>query len=57
MEEALTCYALYTLNQGIIRFSQTISQLAFRTITIPQNLGNLTLSASTTVPNNPVIQD
>ena len=58
MEEALTCYALYTLNQGIIpALSQTISQLVFSTITIPQNLGNLTLSASTTVPNNPAIQD
>jgi hypothetical protein len=58
MEEALKCYALYTLNQGIIPgIAKTISQLAFSSIALPNNMGSLTLSASTSVPNNPAIQD
>ena len=58
LEKSLECYALVALNQGILpQIGASISQLAFGLMTLPDDLGSLQVSASTTVPNNPAIQD
>jgi hypothetical protein len=58
MEEAIECYALLALNRGILpKASEAISALAFKTISLPQGLGSLTLSASTAVPHNPAVEE
>ena len=58
LENSLECYALLALNQGILPvIGDTISNVAFDFINLPDSLGNLRVSASTTVPNNPAIED
>jgi hypothetical protein len=58
MEEAIECYALLALNRGILpKAAEAISAVAFKTISLPEGLGSLTLSASTAVPHNPAVED
>jgi hypothetical protein len=57
LENSIECYALLALNQGIIPpLSSSISNLAFGLIDLPDNMGSLRVSGSTTVPNNPAIE-
>jgi len=57
LENGIECYALLALNQGIIpTLADSISTLAFDTINLPNNMGKIRASASTTVPNNPAIE-
>lgn len=56
--EMIECYALLTLNRGILpQIAQAISSVAFHTINIPDSMGSLTISAATTVPHNPAIEE
>jgi len=64
LENAIECYAKSVLNHGIFpHVAEIISKLTFGVITIPpstgsfQVSGNLQLSGTTTVPNNPAIED
>lgn len=66
LEESIVCYAKVALNEGILpKLGQTASQLAFGLFTLPASQsagdlevsGDLQVSASTSVPNNPAIQD
>ena len=64
LENAIECYAKSVLNHGIFpHVAEIISKLTFGIITIPpsngnfQVSGNLQLSGTTTVPNNPAIED
>ncbi len=57
IENMIECYALLALNQGILpSIGQLISKFAFNN-PLPPELGTLIFSASTTVPNNPAIED
>ena len=57
IENMIECYALLALNQGILpSIGQVISKFAFSN-PLPSNLGSIIFSASTTVPNNPAIED
>lgn len=57
LENSIECYALLALNQGIIPpLADSISTVAFDMIDIPDNMGKIRVSASTTVPNNPAIE-
>ena len=64
LENAIECYARMVLNHGIFPpVSKYISKLAFDLIDIPEIegevevSGNIQVSASTTVPNNPAIEE
>lgn len=58
LEEMIGCYALLTLNQGIFpQIMDAISTFAFNAINLPKSMGDLTISASVTVPHNPAIED
>lgn len=58
LENNIECYALLALNQGILpTIGETISNIAFDFIDLPDSLGKLRVSAATTVPNNPAIED
>jgi hypothetical protein len=58
LEKSIECYALVALNDGILpTFADSISKLAFGLITLPTGIGDLQISASTTVPNNPAIEE
>lgn len=58
LENIIECYALLALNQGILpTIGKSISTLVFETINIPGGIGGLHVSASTTVPNNPAIEN
>lgn len=58
LEESIVCYATIALNDGILpQIGNAASQLAFGLFTLPQGMGDIQVSASTTVPNNPAIQD
>lgn len=58
LENSIECYALLALNQGIIPpLAESISNTAFGVINLPSSLGNIRASASTTVPNNPAIEE
>ncbi len=58
LENSIECYALLALNQGIIPpLAESISNTAFGIINIPGSLGKIHASASTTVPNNPAIEE
>jgi hypothetical protein len=57
LENSIECYAKLALNQGIIPpLASSISNLAFGVFNLPDNIGNLQISGSTTVPNNPAIE-
>ncbi len=57
LENSIECYALLALNKGIIPpLATSMSTLAFGIINLPENMGNLQVSGSTTVPNNPAIE-
>ncbi|MGI0006058.1 MAG: hypothetical protein ACREAO_02960 [Nitrososphaera sp.] len=58
LENAIECYALLALNQGILPpLGASISQLAFGVFDLPEDKGEIQVSASTAVPNNPAIED
>ncbi|NOJ30067.1 MAG: hypothetical protein DA328_07865 [Nitrososphaeraceae archaeon] len=64
LENAIECYAKLVLNHGIFPpVARYISKLAFGLIELPkiegdnQVSGDIQVSASTTVPNNPAIED
>lgn len=58
LENSIECYALLALNQGILPIvGDAISNVAFDFIDLPDSLGQLRVSASTAVPNNPAIED
>lgn len=58
LENIINCYALLALNQGILpTVGKAASSLAFVPFSIPGNLGSILMSASTTVANNPAIED
>jgi len=58
METAIECYALLALNRGILpKIGDAISSLVFNSIQLPDTIGSITLSASTTVPHNPAVED
>ena len=58
IDKALECYALVALNDGILpTVGNSISTIAFGLINLPGGLGDIQVSASTSVPNNPAIQD
>jgi hypothetical protein len=58
MEEAIECYALLALNRGILpKVGDAIAAVAFHAINLPQGMGSLLLSASTSVPHNPAVED
>lgn len=56
--DAMECYALLALNKGILpKISQAVSAIAFHSINLPDSMGSLTLSASTSVPHNPAVEE
>jgi hypothetical protein len=58
LENIINCYALLALNQGILpNVGRAASNLAFVPFNIPGNLGSILMSVSTTVANNPAIED
>jgi len=65
LEHAITCYSKLVLNYGIFPpVSEFISNLAFKLFTIPpittedlQISGDIQISGSTMVPNNPAIEE
>jgi len=58
LENSIECYALLALNHGILPLiGETISNVAFDFIDLPDGLGTLRVSGSTAVPNNPAIED
>jgi hypothetical protein len=58
LENSIECYSLLALNQGILPVvGEAISNVAFDVINLPDSLGQLRVSASPTVPNNPAIED
>ncbi len=58
LDKALECYALVALNDGILpTLGDSISTMAFGLINLPAGIGDIQVSASTSVPNNPAIQD
>jgi hypothetical protein len=58
LENSIECYALLALNNGIIPpLADSISNLAFNIIDLPQNMGKLRVSGSQIVPNNPAIEE
>ncbi len=65
LEESIVCYAKTALDSGFLPLvGQIVSPIAFGLLTIPQTTtgniqvsGDIQVSASTTVPNNPAIQD
>lgn len=57
LENSIECYAMLALNRGIIPpLANSISNLAFGLIDIPEGIGELQVSVSTSVPNNPAIE-
>ncbi|MEO9296011.1 MAG: hypothetical protein ABI347_10495 [Nitrososphaera sp.] len=58
LENAIECYALLALNQGILPpIMQSASTLAFGVFNLPDSMGKIQVSASTAVPNNPAIEN
>lgn len=58
LENAIECYALLALNQGIMPpLMQSASALAFGVFNLPDSMGEIQVSASTAVPNNPAIEN
>lgn len=57
LENSIECYAMLALTQGIIPpLASSISNLAFSMIDLPDNMGKLRVSGSTSVPNSPAIE-
>jgi hypothetical protein len=58
MEECIECYALHSLNRGILPMvGSAASKVAFDMIDLPDSMGHIQVSASTSVPDNPAIED
>lgn len=61
MVEAVECYALVALNQGILpKFMDIVSTFVFNLIKIPPDIGdigNIMISSPIAVPHNPAIED
>lgn len=57
LENSIECYSLVALNKGVLpTYGEAVSKLAFGIISLPDDVGQIQMSAATNVPHNPAVE-